>query len=243
MPALLDVTGLRKRFGAIVVADDVTFSLESGHCLGMIGPNGAGKSSVFNLIAGTIEPDGGSIRFEGRELRRLPAHLRARRGIVRAFQIPQPFPHLTVYENVLAAASFGAGRSGAAAGAAALEVLAAMGLTAKAEMLAGQLPLLDRKRLELAKAVASCAKVLLLDEIAVGLTELEVEELVALVGSLKTSHAIIWIEHIPHALRAVADRIMVLHFGKNVLEGAPAEVMASRLVREIYMGFRADDIA
>ena len=243
MPALLDVTGLRKRFGAIVVADDVTFSLESGHCLGMIGPNGAGKSSVFNLIAGTIEPDGGSIRFEGRELRRLPAHLRARRGIVRAFQIPQPFPHLTVYENVLAAASFGAGRSGAAAGAAALEVLTAMGLTAKAEMLAGQLPLLDRKRLELGKAVASCAKVLLLDEIAAGLTEPEVEALVALVRSLKTSHAIIWIEHIPHALRAVADRIMVLHFGKNVLEGAPAEVMGSRLVREIYMGFRADDIA
>ena len=243
MPALLDVTGLRKRFGAIVVADDVTFSLESGHCLGMIGPNGAGKSSVFNLIAGTIEPDGGSIRFEGRELLRLPAHLRARRGIVRAFQIPQPFPHLTVYENVLAAASFDAGRSGAAAGAAALEVLAAIGLTAKADMLAGQLPLLDRKRLELAKAVASCAKVLLLDEIAAGLTEPEVEELVALVGSLKTSHAIIWIEHIPHALRAVADRIMVLHFGKNVLEGAPAEVMGSRLVREIYMGFRADDIA
>jgi len=243
MPALLDVTGLRKRFGAIVVADDVTFSLESGHCLGMIGPNGAGKSSVFNLIAGTIEPDGGSIRFEGRELRQLPAHLRARRGIVRAFQIPQPFPHLTVYENALAAASFGAGRSGAAAGATALEVLATMGLTAKAEMLAGQLPLLDRKRLELAKAVASCAKVLLLDEIAAGLTEPEVEELVALVRRLKTSHAIIWIEHIPHALRAVADRIMVLHFGKNVLEGAPAEVMASRLVREIYMGFRADDVA
>jgi len=206
----------------------------------MIGPNGAGKSSVFNLIAGTIEPDGGSIRFEGRELLRLPAHLRARRGIVRAFQIPQPFPHLTVYENVLAAASFGAGRSGAAAGAAALEVLAAMGLTAKAEMLAGQLPLLDRKRLELAKAVASCAKVLLLDEIAAGLTEPEVEELVALVGSLKTSHAIIWIEHIPHALRAVADRILVLHFGKAVLDGPPAAVMASPLVREIYMGFSAD---
>jgi branched-chain amino acid transport system ATP-binding protein len=243
MAALLEVVGLRKRFGAIVVADDVTFTLEPGHCLGMIGPNGAGKSSVFNLIAGTIPADGGTIRFEGRELGRVPAHLRARRGIVRAFQIPQPFPHLTVYENVLAAASFGAGRSGTAAGAAALEVLSTMGLTAKAGTPAGRLPLLDRKRLELAKAVASAAKVLLLDEIAAGLTEPEVEELVALVGSLKTSHAIIWIEHIPHALRAVADRIMVLHFGKNVLEGPPAEVMTSRLVREIYMGFRADDVA
>jgi len=243
MAALLEVVGLRKRFGAIVVADDVTFTLDSGHCLGMIGPNGAGKSSVFNLIAGTIPADGGAICFEGRELSRVPAHLRARRGIVRAFQIPQPFPHLTVYENVLAAASFGAGRSGTAAAAAALEVLSTMGLTAKAGTPAGRLPLLDRKRLELAKAVASSAKVLLLDEIAAGLTEPEVEELVALVGSLKTSHAIIWIEHIPHALRAVADRIMVLHFGKNVLEGPPAEVMTSRLVREIYMGFRADDVA
>jgi branched-chain amino acid transport system ATP-binding protein len=243
MSALLEVDGLRKRFGAIVVADDVTFSLESGQCLGMIGPNGAGKSSVFNLIAGTIPADGGTIRFEGRDLGRVPAHLRARRGIVRAFQIPQPFPHLTVYENVLAAASFGAGRSGAAAAASTLEVLGTMGLAAKSGTPAGRLPLLDRKRLELGKAVASCAKVLLLDEIAAGLTEPEVEELVALVRSLKTSHGIIWIEHIPHALRAVADRIMVLHFGKNVLEGPPAEVMTSRLVREIYMGFRADDVA
>ena len=132
MSALLEVAGLQKRFGAIVVADDVTFSLDSGHCLGMIGPNGAGKSSVFNLIAGTIPPDGGTIRFEGREISRLPSHLRARLGIVRAFQIPQPFPHLTVYENVLAAASFGAGRSGPAAATAALDVLATMGLTAKA---------------------------------------------------------------------------------------------------------------
>ena len=116
-------------------------------------------------------------------------------------------------------------------------------LQAAVEVLAGQLPLLDRKRLELAKTIASRAKLLLLDEIAAGLTEREVEQLVALIGTLKTSHAIIWIEHIPHALRTVADRIMVLHFGRNVLEGPPANVMTSRLVREIYMGFAADDVA
>src|SRR5256712_3149697 len=243
MSALLEVVGLQKRFGAIVVADDVTFSLESGHCLGMIGPNGAGKSSVFNLIAGTIAPDGGTIRFDGRDLGGVASHLRARRGIVRAFQIPQPFPHLTVYENVLAAASFGGGLASSEAQASALSVLSTMGLAAKAEMLAGQVPLLDRKRLELGKAVASRAKLLLLDEIAAGLTEREVEDLVALIATLKTSHAIIWIEHIPHALRAVADRILVLHFGRNVLEGPPADVMTSLLVREIYMGFRADDVA
>src|SRR5437867_13444832 len=177
MSALLEVVGLQKRFGAIVVADDVTFSLGSGHCLGMIGPNGAGKSSVFNLIAGTIEPDDGTIRFEGRDLGGLPAHLRARRGIVRAFQIPQPFPHLTVYENVLAAASFGGGLSDADGAAFTLEVLATTELSAKADMLAGQLPLLDRKRLELAKTMASRAQLLLLDEIAAGLTEREVEQL------------------------------------------------------------------
>ena len=226
-----------------VRVETITVHRRAAGTIAVVGNPNAGKSSVFNLIAGTIPADGGAICFEGRELSRVPAHLRARRGIVRAFQIPQPFPHLTVYENVLAAASFGAGRSGTAAAAAALEVLSTMGLTAKAGTPAGRLPLLDRKRLELAKAVASSAKVLLLDEIAAGLTEPEVEELVALVGSLKTSHAIIWIEHIPHALRAVADRIMVLHFGKNVLEGPPAEVMTSRLVREIYMGFRADDVA
>lgn len=209
----------------------------------MIGPNGAGKSSVFNLIAGTVEPDAGSIRFEGREVRHLAPHLRARLGIVRAFQIPQPFPHLTVYENVLAAAAFGAGMAGPEGEARAIDVLATTELADKAETLAGQLPLLDRKRLELAKTIASRAKLLLLDEIAAGLTEREVEQLVALIGTLKTSHAIIWIEHIPHALRTVADRIMVLHFGRNVLEGPPANVMTSRLVREIYMGFAADDVA
>ena len=131
-PALLQVAGLSKRFGAIVVADDVTFSLAAGECLGMIGPNGAGKSSIFNLIAGTIPADGGTIRFDGREMSGLAAHLRARRGIVRAFQIPQPFPHLTVYENVLAAASFGGGLGSSEAQASALSVLSTMGLSAKA---------------------------------------------------------------------------------------------------------------
>ena len=243
MTALLEVAGLSKRYGAIVVADQVTFSLDTGTCLGMIGPNGAGKSSVFNLIAGTVVPDGGAIRFGGQDLRALGAHHRARLGIVRAFQIPQPFPHLTVYENVLAAASFGAGLPAAEAEAWAVQVLADTALATRAGTLAGLLPLLDRKRLELGKALASRARLLLLDEIAAGLTEREVDDLVELVAALKTRHAIIWIEHIPHALRAVADRIMVLHFGRNVLEGPPADVMGSQIVREIYMGFAASDVA
>lgn len=241
--ALLEVRGLSKRYGAVVVADDLHLSLDQGTCLGVIGPNGAGKSSVFNLIAGTVPADAGTICFGGREVGRLPAHLRARLGIVRAFQIPQPFLHLTVYENVLAATSFGAGLPTSTGESWALDVLGRTELLPKATMLAGHLPLLDRKRLELAKTIASRAKLLLLDEIAAGLTEREVEQLVLFIGTLKASHAIIWIEHIPHALKAVADRIMVLHFGKNVLEGLPADVMRSRVVREIYMGFAANDVA
>jgi branched-chain amino acid transport system ATP-binding protein len=241
--ALLEVHGLSKRYGAIVAAADVHVSLDRGTCLGLIGPNGAGKSSVFNLIAGTVAADAGSICFEGREIGRLPAHHRARLGIVRAFQIPQPFPHLTVYENVLAATFFGAGLPTSAGESWALDVLARTELLPKADVLAGHLPLLGRKRLELAKTIASRAKLLLLDEIAAGLTEREVGQLVTFIGTLKASHAIIWIEHIPRALTAVADRIMVLHFGKNVLEGSPPDVMRSRIVREIYMGFAGDDVA
>jgi branched-chain amino acid transport system ATP-binding protein len=241
--ALLEVEGLYKHFGAIVVADDVTFSLEHATCLGVIGPNGAGKSSVFNMIAGTLAPEAGRIWFNGREITKLPVHLRARLGIVRAFQIPQPFPHLTVYENLLVAACYGGGLMGSQAENWAVDVLDNIGLADKAEILAGRLSVIDRKRLELAKAVASRAKVLLLDEIAGGLTEHEVEELAALITTLKTNHAIIWIEHIPQALKAAADQIMVLHFGKRLIEGPSAEVMRSQVVRKIYMGLADDEAA
>ena len=206
----------------------------------MIGPNGAGKSSLFDMLTGIVAPDDGLIRFEGRDISRLAPHLRARIGIVRAFQIPRPFTQLSVYENVLTAASYGAGLSGLAAQRQAVEVLMMTGLLDRAEIDAGHLRLLDRKRLELAKAIASRAKLLLLDEIASGLTEHEVTALVELIASLKTDHAIFWIEHIPHALRAVADRVMVLHFGRKLLDDTPATAMTSPVVREIYMGLPAD---
>jgi len=243
MGDLLEVAGLRKRYGAITVADDITFSLAIGTCLGVIGPNGAGKSSLFNLIVGAARVDAGSIRLDGREIAGLPPHLRARLGIGRAFQVPQPFPHLTVYENVLAASQFAGGKSGAEAARFAMDALVRTDLVDKVGVLAGKLLLLDRKRLEFAKALASAPKLLLLDEIAAGLTEPEMELLVASIARAKASHAIIWIEHIPHALRAVADRMMVLHFGRRLLDGPPGEVMSSGTVREIYMGLTEDDIA
>lgn len=236
MAALIEIRELSKRYGEIVVADAVTFSLQRGECLGVIGPNGAGKSSLFNLIAGTVTPDRGSICIDGRELVGLPPYARARLGVARAFQIPQPFAHLTVYENVLAAATFAGGAHGSAAEQAAMRALDRSGLAACANHFAGKLPLLDRKRLELAKALAAAPRVLLLDEIAGGLTEGEVQTLIALILELKADLGIVWIEHIPQALQAVCDRIMVLHFGRKMLEAPPAETMSSSLVHEIYMG-------
>jgi branched-chain amino acid transport system ATP-binding protein len=240
MATLLEVGHLRKRYGAIVVADDISFDLDQRGCLGLIGPNGAGKSSLFNMLTGIIAPDSGTIRFNGRDIGDIAPHMRARIGIVRAFQIPRPFTQLTVYENVLTAALYGASLPFPAAQRHAANVLNSTDLLRYADQAAGQLRLLDRKRLELAKAIASRAKLLLLDEIASGLTEHEVAELVELIRSLKSEHAIIWIEHIPHALRAVADRMLVLHFGRKLLDGPPGVVLSSPIVREIYMGLPAD---
>lgn len=243
MAPLLRVSGLCKRFGVIVVADDIGFELSRGECLGVIGPKGAGKSSLLNLLVGLVRADGGSIVLNGEDITALPPHRRARKGVGRAFQIPQPFPHLSVYENVLVAACYGAGLRGEAATAWTMEVLQRTGLETKADKLAGALPLIDRKRMEFAKALASKPTLILLDEIAAGLTEPEVERLVAIIDTVKSDHATIWIEHIPHALRAVSDRILVLNFGRKVLEGPPAEVMDSAVVREIYMGLKADGVA
>ncbi|MGJ4887848.1 ABC transporter ATP-binding protein [Bradyrhizobium sp. HKCCYLR20261] len=243
MVEVLRIAGLCKNFGVIRVADDLDVELALGECLGVIGPNGAGKSSLLNLIVGLIRPDAGSISLDGREISGLPAHRRVRFGIGRAFQIPQPFPHLTVFENVLVAATYGGGLHGMAATDWAMDVLRRTSLGGKADHIAGALPLIDRKRLEFAKALASRPRLILLDEIAAGLTEPEVERLIEIIAGVKADHAMIWIEHIPHALRAVADRILVLNFGRKVLEGPPREVMESRTVKEIYMGLTADDVA
>ena len=239
----LEVRGLCKAYGQVVVADQIDIDLSIGECLGVIGPNGAGKSSLFHLITGTVAADAGHIRLDGKTLSGLPAHQRARRGVARAFQVPQPFGNLSVFQNALAAATFAGGLRGEAATQTAADALRRCGLEAVAHKPAGALPLLDRKRLEMAKAVASQPRLLLLDEVAGGLTEREVHLMVELVQELKQSYAVIWIEHIAQALRAVADRIMVLHFGRKLLEDTPARVMDSDIVREIYMGVPANAAA
>lgn len=237
---LLDVT---KRYGALTVTDEVSLSLEDGEALGIIGPNGAGKSTLFNLIGGTQSPSAGRIRFDGAEITGMSAARRSRAGIARSFQIPQPFVGMTVYENLLVADAFSAGGS-ARGEERCRSVLARTGLLQKANQPAGALTLLERKRLELARALAADPKLLLLDEIAGGLTEGECRALVKTIDAIRASGvSIIWIEHIVHALTAVVGRLVVIDYGRIVAEGQPDAVMADPVVRDIYLGIDVDDHA
>ena len=241
MTPVLELHAVRKAFGAVVVADDQSWSLDQGEALGVIGPNGAGKTSMFNLVTGTLQPNGGSMRFMGRDITGWSAARRCRAGIARSFQVPQPFGGMTIYENTYVAASQGAGLARAEAEQTCLDVLQRTGLLPKANVLAGGLTLLDRKRLELARAMCAKPKVLLLDEIAGGLTENECHTLIDLINGLReTGISIVWIEHVVHALLAVVDRLIVIDFGAKIAEGDPHEIMNSRAVREIYLGIEAD---
>ena len=237
---LLELNDVSKSFGALKVTDAVSFSVPRGQALGIIGPNGAGKSTLFNLITGNILPDSGRIAFLGQDVTRRPAMDRVRMGVGRSFQIPQPFEGLTVYENLAVAASFGQGRSEAAVTEDCIRILRDTDLLRRANTAAGALSLLDRKRLELARAMATGPELLLLDEIAGGLTEGECK---ALIGTIKGLHAqgmtIIWIEHVLHALTAVVERLLVLDFGRVIGNGEPEAIMASKAVREIYLGIEA----
>jgi branched-chain amino acid transport system ATP-binding protein len=234
---LLQLQGLSKRYGSLVVTDALTLAVRRGEALGIIGPNGAGKTTLMNLIAGDVAADAGCIVFDGRDVGALPPAARCRAGIARTYQIPHPFGGLTVFENVLVGACFGAELDEARARPRAADVLARTGLGSKADRLAGSLPLLDRKRLELARALATAPTLLLLDEIAGGLTEHEVHELVDTVRSIRDQGVtIVWIEHIVHALLAVVERLVALDFGRVIAEGEPKAVMDDATVREIYMG-------
>jgi branched-chain amino acid transport system ATP-binding protein len=237
---MLEVKAVAKAFGALVVADDIEFSLARGESLGIIGPNGAGKSTLFNLITGMLRPDRGRILLDGRDITELAPEDRCRAGIGRSFQIPAPFEHLSVFENLSVAAMFGGGMSSADAVQVCGETLVLTGLEDRANRLAGSLPLLDRKRLELARALATRPRILLLDEIAGGLTQAECHILVETIRTINAQGvAVIWIEHVVHALLAMVDRLIALNFGKIVAEGDPTEVMRSSEVQTIYMGVPA----
>jgi branched-chain amino acid transport system ATP-binding protein len=237
---MLALTEVSKSFGSLKVTDGVSFDVPEGQALGIIGPNGAGKSTLFNLITGNLTPDAGTIRFDGRDVTRVPARRRCLDGVGRSFQIPQPFQKLTVFENLLVAATHGRGASEAEVVGACADVLERTGLIRKANAVAGSLTLLERKRLELARAMATGPKLLLLDEIAGGLTDGECQSLVRTIRDIHAEGVtIIWIEHVLHALNSVVERLLVLDFGRVIAIGAPGEIMESREVREIYLGIEA----
>ncbi len=241
MASVLRMEGVSKRYGSLQVTDNLALELEEGEALGMIGPNGAGKSTIFRLITGAVQPDAGRIFFEGNEISTIAPHHRCRRGIGRTHQIPHPFARMTVFENLLVGAAFGGQQATSASYDECARILEQCGLLAKANDPAGSLTLLNRKRLELARALATQPKVLLLDEIAGGLTEHECTELVTIIRDIHAKGtSIIWIEHIVHALVAVVGRLIVIDAGRKLAEGLPMEVMEHPDVQQVYMGISAE---
>ena len=244
MGAILELDQVTKRFGKVTVAQELSFAVEAGSALGVVGPNGAGKTSLFGLISGDLAPDSGQIRFDGRAVLRLDAAQRCRAGIGRTYQVPRPFGGMTVFENVLVAAQQGAQLKGRASHDLAYESLVSTGLAGEANRLAGSLGLLDRKRLELARALATRPRLLLLDEVAAGLTDPEVAELVEIVrGARDSGLAVIWIEHVVRALMPTVERLICLADGRLIGDGEPRAVLASPAVREVFLGTDPEVVA
>jgi branched-chain amino acid transport system ATP-binding protein len=237
MTVLLQLRNVSKHYGALKAVDDVTIAVEDGEALAVIGPNGAGKTTLFNLITGDAAASKGRIEFGGADMTALAPHARSRLGIGRSHQIPHPFANMSVFENVLVGAIYGGGMSEQDSYKRCCGVLEVTGLYDKANRPARTLTLLQRKRLELARALAIAPRLLLLDEIAGGLTEYECGELVKTIKDIHTrGTTIVWIEHIVHALVSVASRLVVMNFGQVLVQGDPHLVMADAKVREVYMG-------
>jgi branched-chain amino acid transport system ATP-binding protein len=238
--ALLSLHAVSKSYGALKVADGISLAVEEGETLGILGPNGAGKTTLFNLVSGDVRVDAGRIEYAGHDVTRLAPHERCRAGIGRSYQVPQPFGAMTVFETLVTAACFGGGQPERQAWETAAAVVEETGLQAQANRAAGTLTLLDRTRLELARALATRPRLLLLDEIAGGLTEPEARQLVAELRRIRERGiTMVWIEHVVHALLAIADRLFVLDFGRRLAEGAPQAVLADPVVQRVYLGMEA----
>jgi branched-chain amino acid transport system ATP-binding protein len=262
-PSLLELDRVSKRFGSVPVADELCLNVGETELVGVVGPNGAGKTSLFSIISGDIAPDKGRVIFAGRVVNGLDVASRCRLGIGRTYQIPRPFERMTVFENVLLASQSGAGLRRRAANEHAFAVLEHTGLAREANRPAGQLGLLSRKRLELARAVATQPRLLLLDEVAAGLTDPEVAELISIVamlakngaelarngaevakngaevaksGSDGTGMAVVWVEHVVRALTATVERLVCLDGGAIIADGRPDEVLADPTVKQVYLG-------
>ena len=235
---LIEIKNLNKSFGSVVVAQSLSFAVKNGEAFGIVGPNGAGKSTLLNLINGNEIPDSGDILFDGSNVNKLKPAQRSSLGISRTFQIPRPFADMTVFENVLVATNFAPHKANSKARAQnAIAAIERTGLSEYFNTPAGKLRLLDRKRLELSRAVASNPRIILLDEIAGGLTDSELPALLEIIKELKKDGVtIIWIEHIVHALVSVVDRLMCIAGGSVIAIGDPHDVLASPKVIELYLG-------
>jgi branched-chain amino acid transport system ATP-binding protein len=239
---LLAAQGINVRFGRLQVLVDLDLTVYRGELLGIIGPNGAGKSTLLSVLGGTTSPQDGTIVYDGVDITSKRSSWRSRQGIATSYQIPRPFLGMTVYENALVAARFAGNLRGKDAQDSAAEAISLANLEQLADVQAKDLRLLDRKRLEVARGLASKPRLLLLDEIAGGLTESEVPELLTLVrGVLDAGVTVVWIEHVVHALLSVATRMVCLTYGSILAEGDPHDVMASPAVRQVYLGIEPDD--
>jgi len=236
-PSILEGRGIVKRYGELVVLDGVDFRIGAGGAVGVVGPNGAGKTTLLGVLAGSVPPTAGTVLLRGEDITDLPPDARCRRGIGRAHQIPRPFGGMTVFENVFVGASAGAGLRGRAAYTRVIEVLELCGLAELANRRADSLGLLHRKRLELARSLATGPAVVLLDEIGAGLTDAEAAELVATIRELRRQRiAFAWIEHIVHVLVQVVDRLVCMDAGRVIADGPPEAVMKSAAVIDAYLG-------
>ena len=237
---LLQLVDVTKRFGGLAAVDNLSFSLRRGEILGVIGPNGAGKTTAVSLIGGSLAPTSGTISYQGRDISHLPPNRRTHLGIARTFQVAQPFKDLDVRENVMVGAFFGQrGLNRASALRVADEVLERVNLAPKTSLKGDQLTIADRKRLEMARALATNPQLLLLDEVMAGLNATEVKQAVELIQQINTMGVTVMvIEHIVRAIASVSHRILVLHHGRKIAEDKPAQVLSDARVIEAYLGER-----
>ncbi|MDO4528825.1 MAG: ATP-binding cassette domain-containing protein [Lachnospiraceae bacterium] len=242
MGKILEFEHVDAGYGRVQILHDLSFSVEEGEVYGVIGPNGCGKSTMFNALIGLIIPTKGKITFDGHDVTKVKSATRCHMGIGRTFQVPRPFEGMSVFENVLVAAVHGAGKSEHEGREWALEALKLTELYDKREILAGELTLLDRKRMEIARALGTQPKLLLLDEVAAGLTEAEVQDVMKMVADLKAAkYSIIWIEHVIQTMVQSTDHLMCMQEGHELLIGDPVPVMNSKEVEEVYLGVEDED--
>ncbi|HJP44401.1 MAG: ATP-binding cassette domain-containing protein [Arenicellales bacterium] len=241
---MLRLEKVNKSYGSLKVVDDFSLEVASGEVLGVIGPNGAGKTSLFSAIAGQVAIDSGKIFFNEKNVTKALPYRRCLGGMGRTFQVPQPFKGMTVFESARVAANFGGGMKGSTADDFAINAVAITGLLDSINTPCAQLTLLDRKRLELTRALATNPSLLLLDEIGGGLTDHEIHELIGILEEIRRRGiSIIWIEHIVHALMSFVERLIVINFGVKIADGEPKKVMVLPEVHEIYLGLDVDDAA